>query len=158
MTSIYTVFVLGMLWILPLFPAQPKLGPVMHEVTQFIPSGFPLLVLIPAFVLDLIWPRMARWIKWQQALVSGALFFAVLVPVQWPFGDFLQSPAARNAFFGSTYYDYNQSPQSYAATYRFVPFEKPSEFRTGMAIALGCSIVSMWVGMSAGDWLKRVRR
>lgn len=157
-TAIYTVFLLGLLWILPLFPAQPKLGPVLHEVTQFIPSGFPLLVLIPAFVLDLVWPRMARWQKWQQAVVTGALFLVVLVAVEWPFGDFLQSPAARNALFGSIYYDYNQSPQGYAATYRFVPFETASEFRSGMAIALGCSIVSMWLGMSAGDWLKRVRR
>jgi hypothetical protein len=56
------------------------------------------------------------------------------------------------------YYDYNQSPQGYAATYRFVPFETTSEFRGGMAIALVCSIVSMWLGMRAGDWLKRVRR
>jgi len=157
-SAIYTVFLLGLLWILPLFPAQPKLGPVLHEVTQFIPSGFPLLVLIPALVLDLLWPRVAGWRKWQQALATGALFLVVLVAVEWPFGDFLQSPAARNALFGSMYYDYNQSPQGYAATYRFVPFETASEFRNGMAIALGCAIVSMWLGMSAGDWLKRVRR
>jgi hypothetical protein len=157
-SAIYTVFLLGLLWILPLFPAQPKLGPVLHEVTQFIPSGFPLLVLIPALVLDLVWPRVAGWRKWKQALATGALFLVVLVAVEWPFGDFLQSPAARNALFGSMYYDYNQSPQGYAATYRFVPFETASEFRNGMAIALGCSIVSMWLGMSAGDWLKRVRR
>jgi hypothetical protein len=157
-TSIYSAFLLGMLWILPLFPAQPKLGPVLHQVTQFIPMGFPLLVLIPAIVLDLLWPRMAGWNKWQQALVSGVLFFAVLVAVQWPFGDFLQSPAARNAFFGSHYLDYNQSEQGYAATYRFLPYENASEFRIGMLIALGCSVVSMWLGIGAGDWLKRVRR
>ena len=157
-TAIYTAVLLGLLWICRCFPAQPKLGPVLHEVTQFIPSGFPLLVLIPAFVLDLVWPHMAGWSKWQQALVSGALFLVVLVAVEWPFADFLQSPAARNALFGSIYYDYNQSPQGYAATYRFVPFETTSQFRSGMAIALGCSIVSMWLGMSAGDWLKRVRR
>jgi hypothetical protein len=156
--SIYTAFVLAMLWILPLFPAQPKLGPVMHEVTQFIPSGFPLLLIFPAIVLDLLWPQMARWSRWRQALVSGALFLVVLICVQWPFGDFLQSPAARNALFGSAYLDYATNSQSYAATYRFVPYETASEFHTGMAIALGSSIISMWLGMSAGDWLRRVRR
>ena len=82
----------------------------------------------------------------------------MLICVQWPFGDFLQSPAARNAFFGSAYLDYASTPTSYAATYRFVPYETASEFHTGMAIALVCSTVSMWLGMSAGDWLKRVRR
>src|ERR1700733_9063002 len=80
--AIYTGFVLGLLWILPLFPAQPKLGPVMHEVTQFIPAGFPLLILVPAFVLDLIWPRIATWNRWKQAAVSGMLFFGALVPVE----------------------------------------------------------------------------
>src|SRR5258708_3631659 len=28
MTAVYTAFALGFLWILPLFPAEPKLGPV----------------------------------------------------------------------------------------------------------------------------------
>ena len=158
MSAIYTAFILGLLWILPLFPAQPKLGPVLHEVKQFIPPDFPLLVLIPAIVLDLVWPRMAAWSKWKQALVSGVLFFGALVAAEWPFADFLQSPLARNAFFGTIYFDYFQSPQSYAATYRFVPYETAAELRIGMAIALACAIVSVWLGMGAGDWLKRVRR
>jgi hypothetical protein len=157
-TGIYSLFVLGLLWILPLFPAQPKLGPVMHEVTQFIPSGFPLLVIVPAFVLDLIWPRMIAWKMWQQAVVSGAIFILVLIPVEWPFADFLQSPAARNAVFGSAYYDYNVSPQSYAATFRFVPPEGAGQFRAELALALACSIASMWLGMVAGGWLRRERR
>jgi hypothetical protein len=157
-SAIYTGFVLALLWILPRFPAQPKLGPVMHEVTQFIPAGFPLLVIVPAFALDLLWPRMDKWSRWKQALASGLLFFGVLVPAEWIFADFLQSPAARNPFFGSFYFDYFQGPQGYAATYRFYNFETPAEFRIGMAIALGCAIVSVWLGMGAGDWLRRVRR
>jgi hypothetical protein len=131
---------------------------VLHEVTQLIPSGFPLLVMAPAFVLDLLWPRMVAWKMWRQALVSGALFLAVLLPVQWPFASFLQSPGARNAVFGSAYYDYNQNPQSYAATFRFVPPEPAPEFRAGLGIALACAVVSTWLGMGAGEWLKRARR
>jgi len=154
----YTAFLLALLWILPLFPAQPKLGPVMHEVTQFIPAGFPLLILIPAFALDLIWPHISKWRKWKQAIVCGLLFLGTLLPVEWPFADFLQSPLARNAFFGSIYLDYSQGPRSYAALYRFIPTEPAAEFRIGLAIALACAIVSVWLGISAGDWLKRVRR
>jgi hypothetical protein len=157
-SGIYTAFVLALLWILPLFPAEPKLGPVMHEVKQFIPAGFPLLVMVPALVLDLLWPRMSNWSRWKQAVVTGLLFFTVLVPAQWPFADFLQSVWARNAIFGSIYYDYNQGPQSYAATYRFVTFESPGDFRIGMMVALCCAIISAWLGMGAGDWLRRVRR
>ena len=38
-------------WVLPLFPAQPKLGPVYREVTHFIPWEFPLLLIVPAIIL-----------------------------------------------------------------------------------------------------------
>jgi hypothetical protein len=157
-TGIYSAFLLALLWILPLFPAQPKLGPVLHEVTQFIPAGFPLLIVVPAFLLDWLWPRMAAWPNWKQALASGPIFLASFLAVEWPFGDLLQSPTARNAFFGSIYFDYNQSPAGYAATYRFVPFENAGEFRIGLLIALACAIVSMWIGFRAGDWLRKVRR
>lgn len=156
-TAIYTAFILGLVWILPLFPAQPKLGPVLNDVKQFIPPDFPLLVLIPALALDLLRPRMAARNKWKQVVVSGLLFSAVMLTVEWPFGDFLESPAARNAFFGTIYFSYFQNPQS-AGAYRFVPYETAVQFQIGMAIALGCAIVSVWFGMGAGDWLKRVRR
>jgi hypothetical protein len=159
-SGVYFVFMLGFLWILPLFPAQPKLGPVMHEVTQFIPEGFPLLIVVPAFLLDWLWPRMDKnkWGTAKQAVVSGTLFLGSLLAVQWPFADLLQSPLGRNAFFGSIYYDYFQSPQSYAATWRFVPFETQSQFRIGLVIALACAMVSMWIGFKAGEWLRRVQR
>jgi hypothetical protein len=157
--TIYSLFVLGFLWILPLFPAEPKLGPVMHEVHQFIPSGFPLLIVAPAMALDLLWPKIAAWNAWSWAAVTGLLFLGVFWVVEWPFASFLQSPMARNAFFGSIYYDYSQSPQSYAATYRFVPLDAmPGHFRNEMLLAAASAIVTSWLGVGAGDWLKRVRR
>src|SRR5437867_9110838 len=54
MTSVYTAFAVGFLWLLPLFPAEPKLGPVYRVVTHFIPWEFPLLVIVPAFAVDLV--------------------------------------------------------------------------------------------------------
>src|SRR6185503_18927031 len=53
--GIYMLFVMLMSWILPLFPAEPKLGPVFWQVTRFVPPEFPFLLVVPAFVLDLIW-------------------------------------------------------------------------------------------------------
>src|SRR5580765_4666900 len=41
MATVYTLFNLAFLWILPLFAAEPKLGPVFHQVTHFIPWEFP---------------------------------------------------------------------------------------------------------------------
>jgi hypothetical protein len=59
--GVYTAFALALLWILPLFPAEPKLGPVYQQVTHFIPWEFPLLLIVPAFVTDLILQRTKEW-------------------------------------------------------------------------------------------------
>jgi hypothetical protein len=78
----YTVFGLLMLWILPLFPAQPKLGPVYQNITHMVPLPFPILLVVPAFVLDLIWPKLRepeRWNKGLRAAVAGAALV-----LQWP--------------------------------------------------------------------------
>jgi hypothetical protein len=157
--GIYTAFLLGMEWILPLFPAQPKLGPVMQDVTHFVPNGFPLLLIVPAFLLDLVRPRIARWKNLAQALVLGPLFLTAFLAVEWPFATFLQSPGARNAVFGSKYIDYFSSPQGYFAQNRFVIYERtPGEFASGLALALLCAVLASWLGMVRGDWLSRVRR
>ena len=157
--GIYTLFVLGMEWILPLFPAQPKLGPVLHETTQFVPNGFPLLILVPALAMDLARPFLAGWNKWLQALVQGPLFLVTFLAVEWPFGSFLQTPAARNAIFGSNYFEYWASPRSYAMQYVFSPFEKtPAEFWTNMALALLAAVLACRIGLARGEWLSRVRR
>ncbi len=157
--GIYTVFLLGMGWILPLFPAQPKLGPVLHQTTQFIPNGFPLLLLVPAILMDLVRPYTAGWKKPLRALGLGSLFLVSFLAAEWPFGDFLQSPAARNWVFGSHYFEYWANPKSYAMMYRFIPFEKtPGEFLTNMALALVAAVLATWFGMARGEWLGRVRR
>ena len=113
---------LAFLWILPLFPAEPKLGPVFREVTHFIPWEFPLLIIVPAFVMDLIMQRTAAWRPLVRALVVGLAFFAAFIAVQWPFADFMMTPAARNWFFGSGYLDFATPPRSPLARYRvFLP-------------------------------------
>ncbi len=52
--GVYTIVYLGLIWILPLFPAEPKLGPVYQPVNCFIPPEFPILLLVPALILDLL--------------------------------------------------------------------------------------------------------
>jgi hypothetical protein len=108
--AVYWLFWAGMGWILPLFPAEPKLGPVYHQVTQFVPPEFPMLLFIPALALDILWSRTRDWNLWKKAAVSGLLFLGVLIAVQWPFASFLQLPAARNWFFHTNIFDYNARP------------------------------------------------
>ncbi len=154
-----TLFMLGLLWILPLFPAEPKLGPVYHQVHQFIPPAFPLLVVVPAFVLDLLWSRTSGWPAWKRALLSGPLFLLAFVAAQWPFSDFLQSPGARNAVFGSDYFDYLTSPNSYNFKHLFYPMESSAgAFWRGMAAAIVWATASVYFGLLRGASLAKLRR
>jgi hypothetical protein len=129
----------------------------MH-VTQFIPPEFPLLVIVPAFALDWLWQRTANWGAWKQAAISGALFLAVFAAVQWPFGNFLMSPAARNWVFGTGYFGYFTRPTSLYATYRFFPAETGAAFWEEAAIALAVAIGSTRFGLAWGDWMRRIQR
>jgi hypothetical protein len=156
--GVYTTFILLMSWVLPLFPAEPKLGPVYTNVVQFIPPEFPLLVIVPAFALDLLWQRTANWGAWKQSLVSGAVFLAVFAAVQWPFGDFLMSPAARNWVFGAGYFGYYVSPKSLYARHLFLPVEQGAAFWTEAGIALAMAVCTTRFGLAWGDWMRRIRR
>jgi hypothetical protein len=155
--GVYMAFILLMSWILPLFPAEPKLGPVLTPVHQFIPPPFPLLLIVPAFVLDLLWQRTANWSKWKAALLSAIVFLAVFAAVQWPFGDFLNSPAARNWFFGSKYFDYNTNPLSLYARYQFLHEPGAATAQQGV-IALVIGFAAILIGLAYGDRLRRIRR
>jgi len=156
--AVYTVFVISEILILPLFPAQPKLGPVFYPVTHLVPAKFPVLIVIPALALDLLWQRIRGWKSWQIALASGVVFIAVLAAVEWPFANFLMSPASANRFFGTIYFDYNSRP---AGPDRLREFFLPDH---GMVIWLGLlrasiyAAISTWIGLSFGRWMRGVQR
>jgi hypothetical protein len=158
-SSVYTVFMLVLLWVLPLFQAAPKLGPVYQPITHLIPNGFPVLVIVPAIACDWLLWRMRSRPRWMTALVTGVTFIIVLLVVQWPFATFLQSPAARNAIFGSHYLSYPTPSTSLSATYRFRVAEATSiEFWRVMAIACAIAALGAWSGLGLGRWLVRIRR
>src|SRR4029077_17214064 len=71
--GVYTVYAMVMLWIFPLFPATPKLGPVYQRITHMVPMEFPLLVIVRALLLDLLEPRLATWKKGPHAAASGVI-------------------------------------------------------------------------------------
>jgi hypothetical protein len=159
MTAVYSAFALAFLWILPLFPAEPKLGPVYRPVTHFIPWEFPLLVIVPAIVADLILQRTARLRPLARGLIVGCAFIGTFMAVQWPFANFLMSPLARNRVFGTHYFDFSTSPRSAYA--RFVFFQRestPAQFWRSMVIAWIVSCGMAWLGVHAGRAMRRVRR
>ncbi len=155
--GVYTLFLLLMGWILPLFPAEPKLGPVLMPVTQFIPPEFPLLLIVPAFALDLLWQRTADWGPWKRSLVSAVVFLGTFAAAQWPFATFLNSPAARNWFFGTKYFGYNTNPLSRYAQYQFA-YEPAANRWRELVLAVAITLVSIRLGFAYGDRLRRIRR
>ncbi len=153
---VYTGLTLFMLVLMPLFPAQPLLGPIYVQVDHFMPTDFPLLLIVPAFALDLLFQRTRNRVNdWTLALLASAVFLAAFIAVQWPFADFLMSPAARNWFFVSHRMPYSVDPSMQARWYRL----NPSEGLTiGWAIALFIGFASARCGLWWGNWMSRVQR
>jgi hypothetical protein len=156
--GIYTAFMLGLIWILPRFAAEPKLGPVYNPVTQFVPPQFPLLLIVPALVIDLLRQYFQRRGSnvWLQAAACGAAFFGLFFAVQWLFADFLMTPAAANAFFGTIYRDYGSGPGSFEAKNLFVNPE--NNFTMLLWIAFGVSVAAARIAFAAGSWMRTVKR
>jgi len=157
--AIYTAILLAAEWILPLFPAEPKLGPVYQHVTHFIPLRFPMLLIVPAVVLDLLWNRVGDRKRWRLAAVTGAAFLVSFVAVQWPFANFLMSSAARNRIFGMAYFGYFDPAGFLYDPYAFIAAEKTrGAFWLTMAFAVVAAMITSRLGLAWGDWMRRMRR
>jgi hypothetical protein len=159
MAAIYTVLFLAGLWIFPLFPAAPKLGPVYQNITHMVPLWFPVLLIVPAFALDLLRAAMGeKWGGWRSALAAGCVFIAAFVAVQWPFANFMVSPYARNPIFGANYFGFFDPAGLLYNPYRFDLEPTGAALAKGMAIALVMSIIFCSLGMALGNWMRTVRR
>jgi hypothetical protein len=159
MTGMYTALHLFFVWVLPLVPAEPKLGPVYQKVTHLVAPEFPLLLIVPAIVFDLVRRHIGMLSRWSQALVLGSACLVSFIAVQWPFADFLMSPASRNRFFATTEFPYFIPPTSFWVRSAYFPTEHTSgEFWMRMALALAVAVVTTHMGLSWGEWMKRLRR
>jgi hypothetical protein len=158
-TGVYMGVMLAGLWILPLFAARPKLGPVYTNVTHMVPMGFPLLLVFPAIVIDLIRSRLAGRNKWLIAFALGTALLATLVAVEWPFGNFMISPLARNWFFGMIYFPYQEPISMHQLAYRFEAYEPTRlAFWRGLGLGWIAAVISSRIGIAFGGWLLRIRR
>jgi hypothetical protein len=157
--SVYTIFLLGFQWILPLFPAEPKLGPVYVPVTYFVPPQFPLLLVVPAFLCDWVAARLRDRDAWLVAAASGLTFVAALFAVQYPFANFLMSDGAKNWFFGSHHFGYYAFPESFLRRGLFRVLETtPVAYFTVMAQATLAAILMTRLGHGLGNVIRAVQR
>jgi len=158
-TGFYTVMNLAYCWILPLFPAEPKLGPVYQHVTHFVPPDFPILVIVPAFLLDWSRPYWQRWGYWARAAVIAPVFVVGLLAVQWPLADFLMTPAAHNWFFVSGNFPFFVPGTTDWVRNVFTQVEPTAAlFWRRLAFAVILGIVTGRAGFSWGNWMRQVRR
>lgn len=163
--AIYTAVLIGFILVLPLFPATPRLGPVFYPVTHFVPPKFPLLMIVPAILMDLLWQRFApvdeaetRINPTALSLISGVLFVGSWVAVQWPFARFLLSPAANNRFFGSIYFAYME-PSFIPDRMRVFGYtEHGLTLAIGLAMAALYAAISVRLGIALGKWMRAVQR
>ncbi len=157
-TGIYTAVTIGFILILPLFPAQPKLGPVYQPVTHFVPPQFPLLLLVPAVLLDILWARIGNRNRLLVALVSGPVFVLGLIAVEWPFADFLMTKASQNRFFATGDFPYQVPSWSPLVTRHFVRFGHGAQPFEGLGVAMISAAICIWLGLWLGEWMRKIQR
>ncbi len=173
--AFYMSIVLAMLWILELFPAQSKLAPVFNPATHMVPPPFPLLLVVPAVLIDVLQRRVGNRHDWLLAAVTGLAFVAVMLAVHWFWAEFMLSPAARNGVFGADRWDYSVrlGPWQYqywnldggaSGTFKWgragnvVGAFSPALFARGLGIAVLIAMVSSRLGLWLGTWMSELKR
>jgi hypothetical protein len=160
---LYMGIVLVNMWIIQLFPAQPRLAPIYNAVTHMVPTPFPLLLVFPAVAIDLLIQRLGKERDWTLSIVLGAAFVLVMVAAHWYWGEFLISPAARNWVFGADQWDYNNKLGPWR--YTFWNLERdasgnwsPILFARGIGIAIAYATVSSRLGLWWGKGMALIKR
>ena len=159
--AFFTATSLLLMWIIQLFPATPKLGPIYQHLTHMVTLSFPLLVIVPAFVIDLVLHRIeGRVAGLLLGLVVGTVFVAAFIAAQWPFASFLMyNPVARGPLFNAANYVYWTPPRYVAIATRFDPPAPGAwPFAVHVLIMIGLATLSSWRGLALGAWMTKVKR
>jgi hypothetical protein len=146
-------------WVLQLFPAEPKLGPILTHTTHFQPANFPALVIVPAMAMDLILQRN-RSGAWVKSLWLSSSFVGLLFAVQYPLSGFLlESPFARNWFFTANSYYFGLSPNA-PFRYKFRPSDLApiSDLLVGLVAAILLGTIFARISLRWGRWMQNIQR
>ena len=171
-----------MIWILPLFPAQPKLAPIYNPVTHMVPPAFPLLLVLPGLGVDLFMrvfghvgdrgtgcsqngissevdcaTTVNRRASWLFAAGLATVFLALFVPTQWFFSIFLLSDGADNWIFARSghwpYFAQSNEWWNRFWEHRTAPFGM-IDYLSTFVMATFSSRLGLW----CGDYLRKVQR
>jgi hypothetical protein len=154
----YTAIVCAMVWVLPLFPARPLTPPIHNPLDRMMPPQFPLLLIAPAVVMDLLHRQIDRTTAPWRVFVHGIIFIAVFVPAQWFFARFLLSSEADNWFFagGGRHWPYFLKIDR--ARVMFWGTEGDPLTWRAVLMTMILATASAWIGLGVAKWLSKVRR
>ena len=167
--AVSMLVVAAMAWILPLFEATPKLAPIYNPITHMVPPAFPMLLVVPALGIDLVMQRTKIGNDWLLALALGVVFVGLMLAVHWVWGEFMLSPAARNAFFVGDQWAYQSRLGDWRHDFWVWPADGvpgddgelrfvPAKFALGIGVAMLLAVLSARVGLWWGNGMRRVRR
>jgi hypothetical protein len=159
--AVYMGLTLLAVWILPLFPATPKLAPIFNPVKNMVPPAFPLLLIVPAFAVDLCIRHFRTRSGWKMDLLFAACaalaFTSLFITVQWHFSKFLISPEANNAVFaGSQFFTFADKKTEW--WHKFWNVEGDPLNAAAVAWAFSLALCASVAGTVIGNWMKMVRR
>jgi hypothetical protein len=158
--AVFLGVTLLLMWTLQIFPAEPKLGPIYQHITHMVTMDFPVLLVVPAFLLDVVrqkWDGRVRDLA--LAPILALTFVAAFVAVEWPFASFLITEHSRNWFFNGNNYVYFMSLQYAARTFHFADWAPWTDPLTPQLVfALILATLSSYLGLKWGAWMTKVRR
>jgi hypothetical protein len=157
---VYMAIMFAQVWILPLIPGSPLLGPIGHEVTRMVPLPPPVALIVPGLLIDLILQRRGDRNVWITSLLLGVGFVAAMAAVQWPYGALLVSEVGRSALFGGAHDSY-QVPAEFLVGPRRMWTDGDTVWPTVISMATWAVLaatLSSRLGMARGAWLRRVVR
>ena len=160
---VYMLVMMIAIWVLQLVPATAKLAPIYNAVTRMVPPPFPLLLVVPAVLLDILMKRFGERRDWTLSVVLGVAFVGTMLGVHWFWAEFMLSPSARNFFFAADQWDYTSRLGPWRYQYWNLDAGpdgtwSAGAFATGMGIAVAIAIVSSRAGLAWGKGMSRIKR
>jgi hypothetical protein len=98
--AVYVLLGALAVWVLPLIRGEPLSAPIFNPRDHLLPPPFPLLLPLPALVIDWSLRNRERAFGWADAVEVGLGFALAFGLTQWVFSGFLLSTAADHWVFG----------------------------------------------------------
>jgi hypothetical protein len=156
---------LAMGQILPHVSAVPRLAPIWNPRTYLWPPYFPVMLVIPAFGMDLVRRRFSTANAWVLSLALGATFVVLLWAAQWPMAAYMVHGDSQNWLMHGHEWPYSTRPGPWQ--HRFWATERSSQgmddpailsIVPGLAVATLAGTIASRIGLAWGEWMSRVKR